>query len=383
MFVTCHKDKHDGTYERTKSRVTPNGAQQISGVDYYPEEVSYATVGVDTLALVNNISVSRGARGMEEWVVDVTSAFSSQPLRSPRDVFIKWPRNYEQDNPGKVPPGTVLRLLNSFAGLKQSGHTWYRKVVTVMKANNMSQCSYDPCLWFSDTNGMSLICVATDDFRITTDTKEDQRRIVKFLSDAFGGGIREMPLEMFHGLKYEHDRDAPGGPTISTSQETFIDQLLEDYGMTDCKPAYTPMASGTKLEKPQQPDEEARKFPLSELIGSVRWAARCTFWETNGTITRINEHVHDPSAPVIAAAKRLLRYLKGRKSFRLVYRASNLNVCGTSDADYNGEPSENRNGGRSISGNIIYCEGGGIICTSALPLLGILCFTFISFMYEI
>ena len=67
-------------------------------VDYYTEEVSYATVGVDTLALVNNIGVSRGARGMEEWVADIISAFSSKPLRSPRDVFIKWPRNYEQDN---------------------------------------------------------------------------------------------------------------------------------------------------------------------------------------------------------------------------------------------------------------------------------------------
>ena len=99
-------------------------------------------------------------------------------------------------------------------------------------------------------------------------------RIVKFLSNAFNGAIREMPLEMFHGLKYEHNRDSPGGPTISTSQEAFLDQLLVTYGMTDCKPSDTPIASGTKLEKPQQPDEESRKFPISELIGSVRWAAR-------------------------------------------------------------------------------------------------------------
>jgi hypothetical protein len=360
MFVTAHKTKADGvTYDRTKTRMTPNGGQQVAGRDYFEEEVSYSVIDLDTLALLNLVSVARGERGMNEVVVDVISAFSSQPLSSPQPLYAKYPRGVPHT------PGHVLMLIRAFEGLKQSGYIWYKKVCKTLKEHEYKQSNYDPCLWYKwKQTDLTLIAVATDDFRILTDTMTDQEEIVSILRSTFDGAIKVYPLEMFNGVKYTIDRDAKGGPTISTSQEACIDEILATYGMTDCKTCATPMAAGTKLLK-GEPDEESLTFPIANLIGSVRWVARNTHWEVNQALTRVNEHVKSPTPPVIKAGKKLLQYLKGRKSFERLYSPCNLNICGMSDADYNGEPDQNTNGGKSISAIIVYCEGGGIISTSA------------------
>lgn len=59
------------------------------------------------------------------------------------------------------------------------------------------------------------------------------------------------------------------------SQMDYIEKLLKDYGMQDCKPASTSMDANTKLHattSPQTPEEkeEMRKVSYQEAVGTSR-----------------------------------------------------------------------------------------------------------------
>jgi hypothetical protein len=65
----------------------------------------------------------------------------------------------------------------------------------MLKDNTYKQSSYDPCLWYKwKVRDLTLIAVATDDFRIMTDKIADQEEIVAILSSTFDGAIKVYPL---------------------------------------------------------------------------------------------------------------------------------------------------------------------------------------------
>lgn len=119
--------------------------------------------------------------------------------------------------------------------------------------------------------------------------------------------------------------------TISISQARYIDEMLETFGLKNCKPLNAPIDVNQKLSKEMCPSikdekDEMGKRPYREVIGSLLFISQVT-----RPIGRFQEN---PGIAHWQAAKRVLRYLSGAKKLELIYGIGSNQVMGFCDADW-------------------------------------------------
>ena len=160
-------------------------------------------------------------------------------------------------------------------------------------------------------------------------------------------------------IKVDHDK-----LTVELSQKDYINDMLQRFGMSDCRPVSTPLAkhlsslqAGTKLT----PKEHAL---YRNMIGSMLYLACWTRPDIAYAISELSRFVTEPADQHLQAAKHLLRYLKGTKDFGLKYSQpkdsspqdqSNL-LWGFVDSDWAGCPDTRR----STSGYVLMLNGAAI-----------------------
>jgi hypothetical protein len=214
---------------------------------------------------------------------------------------------------------------------------------------------------------MSVIGVFVDDFRCLSDNAAVLDEIQAALK--LEGPCKEADPTHWLGMKIEHDRIAG---TLKITQKTYIDTLLAEFGMTDCKPARTPVAPGTKLLKTPEGtiDKEAQAFPYRKAVGAALWPARTAHPELLYAVNQCGAHTNNPNIAHVTAIKRVLRYLKGTSDLGVTFRrnpSGEFILKGFADADYAGEPEENDHPMRSTSAFVAYIHGvGPIFSKSAL-----------------
>ncbi|XP_062557877.1 uncharacterized protein LOC134222730 [Armigeres subalbatus] len=132
--------------------------------------------------------------------------------------------------------------------------------------------------------------------------------------------------------------------------------------MVDCNPATTPADASQRLDKSMSPKneqekQEMRDIPFRELVGSLQFLAQCTRPDIAYAVNVVSSYNNNPGKTHWIAAKRILRYLKGTKSVKLVYRKQNEVLFeGFTDADWGNDP-ESR---RSITGYVFQYAGGSV-----------------------
>jgi len=126
------------------------------------------------------------------------------------------------------------------------------------------------------------------------------------------------PLHHFLGVKFTHLISTDGHLTIHLSQESDIQQLLQDNNLhtstTITKP--TPYCSGHPVDtipnvdipQSQRTDIETQ---LRAIIGSLNWLSTQTRPDITTITNMIAPYQSNPSPGHLEAAKYVLRYLKG------------------------------------------------------------------------
>ena len=69
--------------------------------------------------------------------------------------------------------------------------------------------------------------------------------------------------------------------TLSLSQASYIDKVMDRFSMQDSKKGQTPFGHGISLSKDQsikttQEIEDMRKIPYASAVGSLMYAMLCT-----------------------------------------------------------------------------------------------------------
>jgi hypothetical protein len=166
------------------------------------------------------------------------------------------------------------------------------------------------------------------------------------------------PTTSILGIKIVRDRP---NRTVSLSQPGYIESILEQFNMSDCNPALTPMEENRKLSTSMSPDTperqaEMKAHPYRELIGKLLYLAIATRPDIAYVVGVLCRFVENPGMEHWLAAKRVLRYLKGTTNTKLVYsRQSTPDLFTTySDADLSGNPDNSRS-----TGGFAICMGGG------------------------
>jgi hypothetical protein len=139
--------------------------------------------------------------------------------------------------------------------------------------------------------------------------------------------------ELNHFLGFEVDRTKQG---IFLGQQKYAKDLLQRYGMLDCKPISTPMDSNVRLQEDEGKELEDVTM-YRQLVGSLIYL---TLTRTNisNLVGVVSRYMSDPKKPHLDAVRCILRYIKGTINFGILYKKTkDCQVMGYCDADYAGD----------------------------------------------
>ncbi|XP_024023550.1 uncharacterized protein LOC112092229 [Morus notabilis] len=139
---------------------------------------------------------------------------------------------------------------------------------------------------------------------------------------------------------------------ISVSQRKYVLDLLQETGMSGCRPVETPMDPNTKL-KPRTEEKPVDKGQYQRLVGRLIYLTH-TRPNISFAVSHVSQFLNNPSKDHMEAVTRILMYLKKdlRKGLLFKKTANRLLEIYT-DADWAGSPSDRK----STSGYCSYVWG--------------------------
>ena len=151
-----------------------------------------------------------------------------------------------------------------------------------------------------------------------------------------------------------------GKSSICLNQRTYAMNILEQYNMTDCNLAHSPMEARLKFVKSEQ-DSSVDSTLYRSLIGSLKYLThtRPYLIFSVGFLSRFMEH---PTSEHMLALKRVLRYIKGTLDYGLVYKKGQVvaQLIGYTDSDYAGDIEDQK----SSMGHVFFYDSMAISWTS-------------------
>lgn len=163
-------------------------------------------------------------------------------------------------------------------------------------------------------------------------------------------------------VRWNHDG------SLSLTQKSYIENILNRFNMSDCKPIDTPMIANCFLSKKDVAKTEEKiievsKLPYSELIGSLLYLATRRP-DISYPVSFLSRFLSSYGIGHWKAAKRVLRYLKSTSSKGLRYvNEATEDLIMFSDASF-GDCMDTRRSTSGFTGLIWFkCNYlGGLLC---------------------
>lgn len=337
-----YKIKHnaDGTVSRYKSRLVILGNKQRYGVDY---EHTFAPVA--KMATVRSLLAVASLKGWCLHQMDVKNAFLHGDLQE--HVYMKLPPGYkgqghrlEVNEEGEFckPSGNkkVCKLNKSLYGLKQAPRQWFAKLSCALKSHQFIQSKSDYSLFTKKSgDSITVILVYVDDLILAGNDSEAINSAKAFLHKSFH--MKDMgSLRYFLGIEVDQCKEG-----IFISQRKYIQDILKEYKMVNCRPLKLPMDSHVKMTP-----ESGSPLPCAEiyqrLVGKLIYLT-LTRPDLAFTIHVLSKFMHHPTDVHLQAAKRVLRYLAGSyKQGILLANQSSAQLQAYCDSDWAGCASTRR-----------------------------------------
>ena len=185
----------------------------------------------------------------------------------------------------------------------------------------------------------SKICflmLYVDDILFATNDKGLLYEVKQFLSKNFD--MKDMSeISYVIGIKIHRERSRG---ILGLSQETYINKVLEIFNMKNCSSSVAPILKGDKFDLNQCPKndfewEHMKNIPYASVVGSLMYAQVCTRPDIAFVVGVLGRYQSNPGIDHWRAAKKVMRYLQGRKDYMLMYRRTkSLEVIGYSDSDF-------------------------------------------------
>ena len=323
----------DNSIARWKGRFVAKGFSQKFGVDY--EEVFSPVIRWDSLRSLLALSANLGITLHQ---CDIETAFLYSELDE--EIWMDQPKGFEIGEPKTM----KCRLKRSIYGLKQSSRLFNQNLDRTLRSMGFKATAADPCVYTrTDRDGtVSLVAVYVDDLVYGSTCPRTQRRILADLKSKYD--IKDLgKLSYCIGMIIDH---IDGGYAIH--QSSYIDRILERFRMKDCKPIDTP-ACTVPLSKRLPSEPPARRHDLYlQLVGCLLYAQH-TRPDVTFAVSQLASFMQDPSEAHWRAAQRVLRYLKGTRTYCLRYTKSGsttavLDAYGDADWANDGDSRKSRSG---------------------------------------
>ncbi|WVZ94605.1 hypothetical protein U9M48_040475 [Paspalum notatum var. saurae] len=323
----------DGSLERRKARWVVRGFTQRAGVDFH--QTFSPVVKPATIHTVLHLAASR------QWPVhqlDVKNAFLHGELSE--RVHCLQPAGFV--DPER--PDHICLLAKSLYGLKQAPRAWFQRLGNHLQHLGFLATGSDASLFvYHDNGAMAYLLVYVDDIILTASSAPLLKRIVDKLSSEFA--IKDLgPLKFFLGVQVH--RDSTG---FHFHQAQYAEDILERAGMSNCKPAPTPVDTKPKLSINDGTPMADASFYRS-IAGALQYLTM-TRPDIAYAVNQICLYMHAPRDAHWNLVKRILRYVRGTLDHGIKISAStSTELIAYSDADWAGCPDTRR----STSGYCVY-----------------------------
>ena len=336
----------DGSIERYKARIVAKGFSQTEGVDF-----SETFAPVAKFNSIRTLLAVAAAEGYTVHQMDVKTAFLNGELTE--EIYMQQPE-------GTAEPGAehlVWRLHRALYGLKQASRVWYKRLDQQLTELGYVHCEADHSVYVQRSTRV-LLSAYVDDLMLTGPEAPLQDTKAK-LAQSFD--MTDLG-EAHWLLGMEITRSERG---IHLSQSLYIRNVLERFGMSDCKPEATPMQVGVHLTEAMAPQDEAErvemaKIPYRNAVGSLMYAMVGTRPDIAAAVSAVSRFMSNPGPAHWTAVKRILRYLKGTADWALTLGCEPLQLTGYCDADWGGDHDQRK----STTGYAFSLGSGSIVWSS-------------------
>jgi len=345
-WVFKQKVGSDGEICQYKARLVAQGFSQRYGIDY--DETFSPVVRFESIRTVIALSAQYG---MSLHQMDVTAAFLNSNLDE--EIYMKQPEGFVVTGSEKM----VCRLNRSIYGLKQSPRCWNSSLHSCLLELGFCQTSGDPCIYISSVGEAAIICIYVDDLLIASVSDNRMRQLKLALSKRYE--MKDMgELHYFLGVKITQNRQKG---TIFISQPSYIEGLLDKFGLTNSRPVSTPVDNSVKLVKSSDEDDVFDAQVYQSAIGGLLYLALKTRPDISYAVSSVAKFAAAPAKQHWVAVKRVMRYLRGTANHGLLYSVEDSPKCtGFSDADWAGDGDDRR----STSGYTFQMSGAAISWSS-------------------
>ena len=119
-------------------------------------------------------------------------------------------------------------------------------------------------------------------------------------------------------------------------QSHYLQNILQKYGMSDCKPRSTPCELSSTSPSVSECSLSDNPRVYREVVGSLIYAMTCTRPDLSWVVSKLSQHLANPADTDWIMLKQVLRYLKGTLHYKLSYVKSEngLGLIGYSDSDW-------------------------------------------------
>ena len=231
------------------------------------------------------------------------------------------------------PPGYErlgpLKLNRSLYGLKQAPRLWYETMRAAMKELGYVQLQTDVCC-FAHPTERCYVLMYVDDICIATASSKLRKQLLAHLEKKFK--LQHFPeAQRYVGLQLKWSQD---GARVKVYQQSYIEKMLDLFGMSESKSDSVPTDSGVKLSKCDVKEQER---PYRQLVGSLLYALGSRP-DVASAVRVVSQFVQWGATKHWYAAKKILRYLKGTKSKGVVYsKEDEYIIPAYCDSDYASE----------------------------------------------
>ena len=342
-WVFKTKRNVDGNVERYKARLVAQGYSHKYVQDY--DETFSPVVRFESLRMIIALSVQRCLKMHQ---MDVTTAFLNGELND--EVYMKQPEGYVV----KGKESLVCKLKKSIYGLKQSPRCWNSVLDQFLKKIGFVQATSDPCLYIASEGELFLIAVYVDDIVIAGSSDVRMKEVKQALSQKFQ--VKDLgELHYFLGVKVIQNQK---NRTVWIGQQAYAEDILKKFGMEDAKPVQTPVDTSIKLTPGKSDDACVDQKLFQSAVGSLLYLSIATRPDITYAVSHVAKFCAKPTQQHWLAVKCIFGYLKGTKSYGILYcnDSSSHECVGYSDADWGDVISDRK----STSGYMFQISGAAI-----------------------
>ena len=366
MWVYKAKGDTDNLLVKIKGRLTLMGNYEKSSVSAMD---AYAPVA-NPVSLRLLLALHIGDPKCKFYQLDVRQAYLSTPLK--RRVYVSHPPGYilYMDSKGAMTfrlrrsepvPNTAMRLLLALYGGRECGRLFYDAYVQWHRDNGFEVSHYEKCFLSLKTPDGSFIklCFHVDDSLIVVREGHDGDKLwqwyLKALRKRFEYELG--PLEKFLGMRIRIDY---ANQTIAIDQEAQCAKMLNEFGMSGCKPEKNLFPTGPNPSKADVPvdvaeqDKIRAEFDMRSACGHLNYIQMISRPDISLPLKILSKYMGAYGRRHVALAKHVMRYLKGSAGLPLIFRGGGKQgVQVFTDASHAGDP----DGRRSITGVVIKVNG--------------------------